>query len=89
MCILQDKMRSHQNRIVLTKILTYHMPILDNPNLKCCEKSEEISLSSPRRIKVKGRLHQILRSLCIVHSIDVTGSFLRGVYQVDTQLCTK
>ena len=45
--------------------------------------------SRTRRIKYKGRSHQILRSLYIVHSINGAGSFLGGVYQVDTQLCTK
>ena len=29
------------------------------------------------------------RDIYIVHRIDVTKSFLRGVYQVGTQLCTK
>ena len=29
------------------------------------------------------------RDIYIVHIIDVTKSFLRGVYQVGTQLCTK
>ena len=30
-----------------------------------------------------------MRDIYIVHRIDVTKSFLRGVYQVGTQLCTK
>ena len=57
-------------------------------NIYLCTYIEKTQFSS-RRIKYKGRSHQILRSLYIVHSINVARSFLGGVCQVDTQLCTK